>query len=243
MGNSNEVVGLDYWLRWQVPVCALILLVPTAISLILINRNDRDPLKFTDLWFPCWRNLNPFWLLLYRVFAFTSMAFVLYQIVVAFGFFVFYFYTQWTFTLVIFYFALATVISARGCWMYMKNPSFQSGEGDKFLKKDSEESKHESKTTYKGINLQGHHSQVQNEQLAGFWGYLMQNVYQTCAGASTLTDIVFWCLLLPFMSGENFQLTVLIGCMHSLNAVFLLIDSTLNSLVSITASPFSLPQY
>nr|KAJ0203458.1 hypothetical protein LSAT_V11C500239610 [Lactuca sativa] len=56
---------------------------------------------------------------------------------------------------------------------------------------------------------------------------------QTCAGVVVLTDLVFWCLLLPFQSGDGFQLTLLIGCMHSLNAVFLLLDSALNILVTI----------
>nr|KAJ0221307.1 hypothetical protein LSAT_V11C200092930 [Lactuca sativa] len=55
---------------------------------------------------------------------------------------------------------------------------------------------------------------------------------QTCAGAVVLTDLVFWCLLVPFQSGDGFKLTLLIGCMHSLNVVFLLQDSALNSLVS-----------
>ncbi|CAI9292956.1 unnamed protein product [Lactuca saligna] len=54
---------------------------------------------------------------------------------------------------------------------------------------------------------------------------------QTCAGAVVLTDLVFWCLLLPFQSGDGFKLTLLIGCMHSLNVVFLLLDSALNNLV------------
>ncbi|CAI9280979.1 unnamed protein product [Lactuca saligna] len=55
---------------------------------------------------------------------------------------------------------------------------------------------------------------------------------KTCAGAIMLTDLLFWCLLLPFQSGDGFKLTLLIGCMHSLNAVFLILDSAINNLVS-----------
>ncbi|GER55140.1 integral membrane Yip1 family protein [Striga asiatica] len=58
------------------------------------------------------------------------------------------------------------------------------------------------------------------------------SIEQICAGAVMLTDIVFWCVLLPFMTGENFQLTLLIGCMHSVNAVFLILESALNKLYS-----------
>ncbi|XP_023734903.1 uncharacterized protein LOC111882768 isoform X2 [Lactuca sativa] len=118
---------------------------------------------------------------------------------------------------------LGTIISAHGCWMHFKEPPLpnQNQERDKFLKKDSSSFKDNEASN--SINLQFN-------QEAGFWGNLMQNVYQTCAGAVVLTDLVFWCLLLPFQSGDGFKLTLLIGCMHSLNAVFLLLDSALNSL-------------
>eukprot|EP00268_Persea_americana_P005335 TRINITY_DN11787_c0_g1_i1.p1 TRINITY_DN11787_c0_g1~~TRINITY_DN11787_c0_g1_i1.p1 ORF type:complete len:186 (-),score=15.31 TRINITY_DN11787_c0_g1_i1:1049-1606(-) len=78
------------------------------------------------------------------------------------------------------------------------------------------------------VKLQSHHEQDVNERTAGFWGYLMLAIYQTCAGAVMLTDIVFWCLLVPFMSDEHFSVTLLIGCMHALNAVFLLLDTALS---------------
>ncbi|KAL1544940.1 hypothetical protein AAHA92_21726 [Salvia divinorum] len=74
------------------------------------------------------------------------------------------------------------------------------------------------------------------DEKLGFLEHLMQIIYQTSAGAIMLTDIVFWCLLLPFMLGENFQLTLLIGCMHSVNAVFLILESALNRMVAISFS-------
>ncbi|KAI3449349.1 hypothetical protein Pfo_006014 [Paulownia fortunei] len=236
--NTNEAaLGVDYWLQWQVLVCALIFVLPTAIAIILLRKRDgggRDPLKPADLWAPCWRNLHPRWLLFYRAFAFVAMAFLLYQTVAAFGFFVFFFYTQWTFALVMVYFALATVVSTRGCRIPLRKPT-QTGERDKFLKKDSEEINYGTTSTSKEkeskgfIKLELHHKPTPNEQL-GFMENLLQIVYQICAGAVMLTDIVFWCLLLPFMTGENFQLTLLIGCMHSVNAVFLILESALNRL-------------
>ncbi|KAK4367247.1 hypothetical protein RND71_015127 [Anisodus tanguticus] len=205
-------LSLDYWLQWQVGVCAVIFIIPTAIALRLINRNTEPIIiKFTDLWVPCWRNLHPLWLLCFRASAFVAMSFMLYQTVDNLGFFVFLFYTQWTFALVGVYFSLGTIISARGCWLYTRNPLSRPGDQrDKFVK-----------TAAEGTS---------SEQRLGFWENLMQIIYQICAGAVMLTDIVFWCLLLPFMTGENFKLTLLIGLMHSVNAVFLLIDSVLSNL-------------
>lgn len=207
-----SALGLDYWLQWQVFVCALIFIIPTTIALrFIINkrRKENEPIiiKSTDLWIPCWRNLHPIWLLSFRASALVAMAFMIYQTVVNLGFFVFLFYTQWTFALVGIYFALGTFISARGCWLYTTN---QRGETDKFLRTTAEQSN--------------------SEQQLGFLEILMLIIYQICAGAVMLTDIVFWCLLLPFMTGENFKLTLLIGLMHSVNAVFLLLDSVLSNL-------------
>ncbi|CAI0376646.1 unnamed protein product, partial [Linum tenue] len=34
------------------------------------------------------------------------------------------------------------------------------------------------------------------------------SIVQTCAGAVILTDVVFWCLILPFESNQHFQLTM-----------------------------------
>lgn len=204
-------MSLDYWLQWQVFVCAVIFIIPGAIALkLIINKRGRRTehvIKSTDLWIPCWRNLHPIWLLCYRASAFAAMAFLLVQTVSNLGFFVFLFYTQWTFALVGIYFAVGTVISARGCWLYSTNPR---GEREKFLKTAAE--------------------QNSSEQPLGFWENLMLIIYQITAGAVMLTDIVFWCLLLPFMTGENFKLTVLIGLMHSVNAIFLLLDSVLSNL-------------
>lgn len=91
-----EVGGLQYWLQWQVLVCAFIILLPAIISLkFIITKNNNKPVTNTyHLWMPCWRNLHPIWLLFYRLFSFISMAYLLLQIVLAFGPFVFYFYTQ-----------------------------------------------------------------------------------------------------------------------------------------------------
>lgn len=216
---------LHYWLHWRVLVCSLIFLVPAVVAAILIRRRlkaNLNPLKSTNLWFPCWRYLHPRWLLLYRAVAFLSMVFFLYQVVLAFGFFVFFFYTQWTFALVTIYFALATFVSARGCWTNSKYIPAHSGERAKFIKKDSDGNTEEEYESFTRSPL--------IEERAGFLENLMHNIYQTCAGAVMLTDIVFWCLLLPFMTGDHFKLTLLIGIMHSVNAVFLILDSALNSL-------------
>lgn len=108
--TEMSALGLDYWLQWQVFVCALIFIIPTTIALrFIINkrRKENEPIiiKSTDLWIPCWRNLHPIWLLSFRASALVAMAFMIYQTVVNLGFFVFLFYTQYFFLLhfIVFY--------------------------------------------------------------------------------------------------------------------------------------------
>ncbi|KAD3068726.1 hypothetical protein E3N88_36606 [Mikania micrantha] len=217
-------MGLEYWLQWQVLVCGLIFLLPALISIRFIVKNSNTPTTNSyDLWMPYWMNLHPIWLLIYRVFSFISMAYLLYQIVLRFGVFVDFLtghdllcvlampwelktidmLTDQSNKMAI---ILGTIISAHGCWKLFREHSISvpNQERDKFLKKDSSPVEDIMvKDNEPSIKLQ-----MQFNQEAGFWGNLMLNIYQTCAGAVVLTDIVFWCLLLPFQTGDDFKLTL-----------------------------------
>ncbi|OVA16681.1 hypothetical protein BVC80_1543g123 [Macleaya cordata] len=230
---ENE--GFDYWLQWQVPVCALIIIIPAIVAVILIYKSKRAHLSVYDLWVPCWKELNPLWLLIYRALVFVIMFCLLSLDVALHGAYSFYFYTQWTFALVTIYFALGTILSAHGCWTHLKKSATKNEEGDGFLKRGLDESESttisfRSNKVWGLTKLQIHHERKEIDQRAGFWGNLMQIIYQTCTGAAMQTDIVFWCLLVPFLSADTFRLNLLMGFMHSLNVVFLLLDTALNNL-------------
>ncbi|KAL8170394.1 hypothetical protein V2J09_022198 [Rumex salicifolius] len=194
MEISRGEVDLEYFWRWQVPICALIITTPAVICLNLIKKKLKEGNRFSHgcLWVPCWRGLNPEWLLLYRILAFISMAWLLYRTIAVAGIRVFYFYTQWTFTLVMAYFAIGVIMSAHGCWFY------------KVARSTAKVGSNNIKEQFK-----------------------LENV---SAGASILTDIVFWCVLVPMLSGKEFKLTLVIGLIHFANIAFLVIDSFLNNL-------------
>ncbi|XP_042395558.1 uncharacterized protein LOC121985908 isoform X2 [Zingiber officinale] len=231
VGEAEQ--GLAYWLRWQVAVCLVVLAVPAAVSVSVISSGRADPLRSSDLWLSCWKKASRFWLLGFRVVSLSILCFLLWQVLLLDGVFAFYFYTQWTFLLVIIYFLIASVISAYGCWMYGKRAT-ENDEANAFLKEDvvvdipvtlnaTNRNKNASKS-------RSNYEHGYYQQKAGFWGYLMLIAYQTSAGAVVLTDIVFWGLLVPFLTDEHFKLDLLMGCMHTLNFIFLLLDTTLNSL-------------
>ncbi|KAI0511568.1 hypothetical protein KFK09_012198 [Dendrobium nobile] len=234
-----EDQGLAYWMRWQVFVCALIAALPSLIAMAVILKAEKQPLSAASLWAPCWKKLNPYWLLAYRGLVFLFMVLLLGQMVLLRGAFNFFFYTQWTFALVIVYFAFGTMASAHGCWTYSKQPISENEETSCLLRGDVEQC-HDANLALTGVKdrdgdifsiFRGEqmHKRV-HEERTGLWGHFMQIVYQTSAGAVILTDVVFWCLIVPFMSNVHFRVNLIMACLHSLNAIFLLVDSALNSL-------------
>ncbi|CAN1801134.1 hypothetical protein LINPERHAP1_LOCUS22832 [Linum perenne] len=192
------------------------------------EEEEEESICVNDLWKPCWRSLNPLWLLAFRVIALLCLALVLYGVVAGYGLIAFYFYTQWTLTLVMVYFALAIAISAYGCyWESRKQPSAGNGEEEEaslFIGSSGED--HQKLEGIRNGSSETGHLKL------GFFGYLLLIIYQTCGGVVILTDIVFWGLILPFQSDEHFQLDLLMGCIHSMNAGFLILDTALNSLVT-----------
>ncbi|KAK7397005.1 hypothetical protein VNO78_18169 [Psophocarpus tetragonolobus] len=217
----------------------------TAFASLLLSRPDhevivnvlhRGHVSTSQLWTSCWPPLNPFCLLSTRFISFLIMLLFLRWDILKYDASVFLYYTEWTFTLVTVYFALGTVISAYGSWKFFNKPFIHNGAKSGFLRRDVEETMSTNLITYQekeakdSIKLESLYVEEEFQQGAGFWGYVMQTIYQTCAGAVILTDIVFWCVILPFLSISPLTLSPLMGCMHALNAFLLLVDTALNNL-------------
>ncbi|KAK2403386.1 protein rolling protein [Trifolium repens] len=187
------------------------------------NRVAIGHVNNSQLWTSCWRGVHPLVLFATRFSSLVILAVLLSLDIHEYDASIFYYYTEWTFTLVMIYFALGTTVSAYGCWkLFNKPPPLQNGEMAEFLRRDLD--------TKTSIRLQTRYVEEEFKQIAGFLGYLMQITYQTSAGAVILTDIVFWCVIVPFLSISHFKLNMLMGCMHTLNAFFLLFDTLLNNL-------------
>lgn len=195
-------------------------------EVVFVGALPRGHVSSSQLWTSCWKGVHPGWLLFTRILSFLVMAGFLAWDVVEWDATIFVYYTEWTFALVIVYFAIGTVVSAYGCWLLSNQHLSANGETTESLTSDLEERRE----TKVGTKSQGHYAQEEIQQSAGFWGYLMQTAFQTCAGAVILTDTVFWCVIVPFLSNSHLGLNVLMGCMHTLNAAFLLLDTALNSL-------------
>lgn len=212
--------SLQYWLRWGVVSCYLCVLGCLGLSAYLLRRYEgpgthHQPEKAVagedkrrpgvvydgEAWMPCLHGLHPRWLLTYRLIAFLFFG-VHNMVIASTDGTILYYYTEWTFTLVTVYFGLATLLSLYGC---IKNvgatPDVENGG-----------------------------NRQENRDVAGFWTYLLQIIYQANAGAVMLTDTVFWLVIFPYNRAHHVHPSYMLVIMHSLNAVFLLGDAALHSL-------------
>nr|KYP44592.1 hypothetical protein KK1_033871 [Cajanus cajan] len=252
---TSDTTMKSYWLNWRVLVCAIWVLISAIVSLLIILRFEvsrkvaRDDNKERqrekswtlyedEVWRPCLKGIHPVWLLGFRVFAFVVLLVLLILTATADGGSIFYFYTQWTFAAITIYFGhvynlLGSLLSMHGCYQHHKKTS-----GDKVgnVDGDTEQGIYDAPTPPQSSNPSIHEKGLGApqehlvRQPAGTWGYIFQIIFQMNAGAVMLTDCVFWFIIVPFLSVKDYNINLLIISMHTINAVFLLGDTALNSL-------------
>ncbi|KAL9227458.1 hypothetical protein vseg_003143 [Gypsophila vaccaria] len=252
--TSSDTSTSSYWLNWRVLLCSILVLISMGFASFLIskfegprnlnsnnsndnnnnnhnNRNDNDNddvgvLYADEVWKPCLKGMHPGWLLAFRVCAFFVLLILLIVNVIVDGGSIFYYYTQWTFTLVTIYFGLGSVISMYGCYEYHNEVSGERVHNERF---DSERG---AIPIAAKTGLSSRDLVVHGRRTAGFWGYILQIIFQMNAGAVMLTDMVFWFILVPFLSTttKNYDLNFFMINMHTVNLLFLLGDTALNCL-------------
>ncbi|GKV36431.1 hypothetical protein SLEP1_g44566 [Rubroshorea leprosula] len=235
--TANTTIS-SYWLNWRVLICTISVLITMTFSLLLICKHEgfrksnqvngeaqqktAGFLYENETWTPCLKGVHPGWLLAFRVLAFIVLLICLFVIDLVDGGSIFYFYTQWTFTLITIYFGLGSLLSMYGCYQYHKWVS-----GDKVDNVEVDAERGTSNNTAKD----SHNLEIYPpSKPAGIWGYTFQILFQMNAGAVLLTDFVFWFIIAPFLEKKDYGLNFLTVNMHSINAVFLLGDTVFNCL-------------
>ncbi|XP_051148825.1 uncharacterized protein LOC127263701 [Andrographis paniculata] len=236
-----DTTAPSYWFNWRFLLCAIWILGAIFVSVYLIwkyewgnkskhqtsgNQKDSSPcLYHGEAWSTCSKSIHPIWLLAYRMISFCAMlAFILADTIVhSPG--IFFFYTQWTFTIVTIYFALASTLSIYGCLQNCHSErDYSAGTDAEQGSIGGDVQNVASMST--SLNLKD----AKKCSALVFWGNALQILFQVCGGAVVLTDSVFWLILYPFFSGKNTKLQFLAASMHSFNAVFLIGDTMLNNL-------------
>ncbi|XP_077244174.1 UDP-N-acetylglucosamine-N-acetylmuramyl-pyrophosphoryl-undecaprenol N-acetylglucosamine protein isoform X2 [Tasmannia lanceolata] len=246
---TADTTTSHYWLNWRVLVCGIWILVPMVAASVLIwkyegsnaakqqrgetQHETEGSLYEDESWRPCLKEIHPVWLLVFRIVAFLILLALLIANVVVDGGGIFYFYTQWTFTLVTIYFGLGSLLSLYGC-----NQIHNKVRGDNVghMTLDTEQGTYMAPTHEGNANVSStaktsaHQEEHRIRQTAGIWDYVFQFAYQTCAGAVILTDVAFWLIIFPLLTLKDYRLNFLLVVMHSINALFLLGDAALNCL-------------
>ncbi|KAL3819248.1 hypothetical protein ACJIZ3_005153 [Penstemon smallii] len=233
-----DTTAPSYWLNGRFLLCAIWVLFAMIFASYLIwryegfnksrKRTSEDDQKEEpgvvyddEVWGTCSKSIHPIWLLAYRIVAFSALLSLILADAIVLTARVFFFYTQWTFTLVTVYFGLASLDSIYGCMSYNQ-------ERDDFVSTDSERGSYVAPTLQENVDTTTMTGSLNHSRrtAASARGYALQIMFQMCAGAVVLTDLVFWLILFPI----NRRLTFLVVCMHSVNTVFLLGDAILNRL-------------
>ncbi|AEE35072.1 transmembrane protein [Arabidopsis thaliana] len=244
---TSETNIPSYWLNWRFFVCAIFVLTSLFLSSYLIwryegpikrkKRGDDQSLELEQLtgvvyddesWNTSVKEIHPNWLLGFRVFGFVVLLGLISGNAIADGTGIFIFYTQWTFTLVTIYFGLGSLVSI----YRFRSPD--NGENRVSIV-DEEQGTYRPPGNAENSNVfkssSGHDREnMSTRQVATTLGYIHQILFQTCAGAVLLTDGVFWFIIYPFLTAKDFNLDFFIVIMHSVNAIFLLGETFLNSL-------------
>lgn len=239
---TTDSTAPSYWLNWRFLLCAIWITAAMIFAAFVIWRYEgrkasrprassaAGGLNKGESWGTCSKSIHPIWLLVFRVFAFCSMLALILADTILHSVGIFYYYTQWTFTLVTIYFGIGSSLSILGCLQCClkidpKSDHAADAERGSFVPPALGEDA-DTYSTNIVLNDYDHPSPT----TASIWEYAFQIIFQMCAGAVVLTDSVYWLVLYPFYTNENDKLTFLVVCMHSVNAVFLLGDASLNSM-------------
>ncbi|XP_078439310.1 uncharacterized protein LOC144709611 isoform X2 [Wolffia australiana] len=224
----------EYWLNRRVLLCSIWIISAATMAGILIHwyegststeesgeeaREKAASVSLKDeTWKPCLKEIHPAWLLIYRALAFFLLLTLLIITVSFKGSLMFCYYTQWTFLSVTVYFGIGSLLSIYGCCGLLRNV-------------DNDRS---SSTRVEAGNITRHSDKRGFHRIAGFWGYALQIIFQMNAGAVMLTDLVFWLVIVPFLVTEDYSFDFIVIGTHSVNAIFVLGEAALNSLVALS---------
>lgn len=242
---AADTTALSYWLNSRFFLCAAWLLSAMVASAFTIWKFEGPKKSKTELiersretvgllykseaWKTSLNVVHPGWLLAYRVAAFAVLLSLLITNIALEGGGIFFFYTQWTFTLVAIYFGFASLFSIYGYCKGWKEDGVRvtsDAEWGAYVAPTFEEDCYRDNAS-KTLNSEG---EFLVAKIANTWGYIFQIIYQICAGSVVLTDCVFWFIIYPFMTSDDYVLGFIDICFHSINAVLLIGDVFLNCL-------------
>ncbi|CAH8361055.1 unnamed protein product [Eruca vesicaria subsp. sativa] len=234
-----DTSSLEYWLNWRVLLCAVWVLTPMIVALFVIWKYEKESSVETqppkgsysehseDVWKPSLEHIHPGWLLGFRILAFC---FLLTSNIVRLayrGFRIYYYYTQWTFTLITIYFGMGSLFSVYGCFQHKKQLSRR-------IPIDQIVNDAEVLLLLPLLNRENmpfiEQIRPSDSKIVRCCVKLFHIIFQTSAGAAVLTDSIYWTVIFPFLSLQDYEMSFMTVNLHTSNLVLLLCDTTFNRL-------------
>ncbi|CAI8597592.1 unnamed protein product [Vicia faba] len=246
LSDTTDSTKLSYWLNWRVYLCVFSVSLCMVLACFTIwkressrnltfdkqeNQQDRD-LCGDEAWKPCLKNIHPACLLAFRVVSFTYLLASLIVKLYASRGVTFYYYTQWTFTLVTIYFGCGSMLSVYGCYTCRK--SRDANINDDITRIDAEQGPElpllypNATNVSRTERLADPHINIQKNQIAPIWSYIFHILFQISAGAVMFTDCVYWLIIFPFLTLRDYDFNFMTVNMHTVNFVLLFSDAVLN---------------
>ncbi|KAF8005942.1 hypothetical protein BT93_K0275 [Corymbia citriodora subsp. variegata] len=220
-GHTNAVA---YWFNWRVLLCVIWVLASSCFALMLVRkfeafrcrssgnggretkREAAGVLYDDETWTPCLKGIHPAWLLAFRVIAFFLLLGMLCVTALIDGASIYYYYTQWTSTLVTIYFGLGSLLSAYGCYRHSNKLSEFDNAGIDPEKANFAAPRLRASSGMASTSKSSAPPSEAVREAAGFFGYSFQIIFQMNAGAVMLTDSIFWFIIVPFLAVNNYKL-------------------------------------
>lgn len=208
-------------------LCVVVVVVSALLAIMVATAYERAGYAYTlrsHVWKTCYPNVHHGWLLGVRIISFLYCLAVLIYDIVLWGPFVFEYYTQWSFTLLIIYFGVAIGASLREI-QHQRHQQEQNLISDNkhllsgYPRPDEEQGS--------GVETSTTAPYLDASEAAGADGRAMQILYQVALGAAFVTDVVYWTCIFPSYSFIDLP-TI---SMHLVNIILLLADVALNNMV------------
>ncbi|CAF1920379.1 hypothetical protein YC2023_019748 [Brassica napus] len=242
---NPEIASFDYWFNWRVLLCAVWVLTPMVVALFVIwkyedssvetqredvndvgDSEDNVVLCVDDAWRPCFEKIHPGWLLGFRILALCFLLATNIARLALRGWRIYYYYTQWTYTLIAIYFGMGSLLSVYGCFQHKKQLSTRLTADQ--VGNDAESGLRLPLNGEKMVLLEK--SKASGSKTLRSSVHLFQIIFQMSAGAAVLTDSIYWTVIFPFLSLQDYEMGFMTVNLHTSNLFLLVCDTILNRL-------------
>ncbi|PIN09772.1 hypothetical protein CDL12_17652 [Handroanthus impetiginosus] len=191
-----DTTAPSYWLNWRFLLCAIWIFIAMVFAALTIwryegnnksrnrpNGNQQEPkgcLYKGESWGTCSKSIHPVWLLAYRIVAFCVLLSLITAEAFVHGVIIFFFYTQWTFTLLTIYFGLGSSLSIYG---YLHRGQELDLETDHCVGTDAERGSYVAPTLGENAEIPStnrslNHNDDPNSRAPSAWEYALQIIFQ-----------------------------------------------------------------